>query len=96
VPALALMVLLAGCGTGNEYLLGQDLFEQSCSVCHGPAGLGGIGVDIGPGSDAAINLSDEQIAGTIVVGPGNMPGFKRLSDEQVASLVEYVRRLQGK
>jgi len=94
IAAIALLAIsLSGCGS-DEQLLGKDLFDHSCAVCHSVDGSGGFGVDIGPGSNAALNLTDEQIAGVIRVGPGSMPGFGRLSDEQVASLVQYVRSLE--
>jgi len=94
---MAFSMLLASCGS-TEGLFGKDLFEQSCQTCHradgSGGGSGGPGKAIGPGSDAVF-LSDDQIAGVIRAGPGVMPSFKRLTDEQVASLVEYVRQLQG-
>lgn len=90
---MALILMLSGCARSNEYLLGEDLFVRSCAVCHGIDGHGGIGLDIGPGSNTDLNLRDDQISGAITVGPGNMPGFSRLTPEQVASLVAYVRSL---
>jgi mono/diheme cytochrome c family protein len=60
-------------------------------VCHGLDGSGGIGTEIDDGSNTDVNLTDEQIAGVITVGPGNMPGFGRLTPGQVDSLVAYVR-----
>ncbi len=88
--ALAL-VTLSGCANSSENLMGEDLYIRSCAACHGLDGDGGIGLDIGRGSNTALNLTDEQIAGVIRVGPGNMPGFPRLTDAQIDSLVEYVR-----
>jgi mono/diheme cytochrome c family protein len=90
--ALAGAVLVAGC-SGSSGLIGRELYEQSCASCHGGLGEGGVGPALDAGSGAA-SLSDEQIAGVIRVGPGSMPGFDHLSDEQVDSLVEYVRTLQ--
>ena len=89
---LVVLVLLGGCAPGDD-LLGEDLYVRSCATCHGLDGDGGIGLDIGPGSNTDLNLSDEQIAGVITVGPGNMPGFPRLTPEQLSSLVSYVRSL---
>jgi mono/diheme cytochrome c family protein len=95
VVVVALVALLsAGCSTSQEDLYGRELYEHSCAVCHGVDGSGGIGFDIGPGSNAALNLTDAQIAGVIEVGPGNMPAFSRLTPEQVRSLVQYVRTLE--
>ena len=90
---VALVAVLSGCGT-DEYLLGRDLYDRSCAACHGIDGRGGsLGSEIGVDSNTDLNLSDDQIAGVITVGPGNMPGFSRLTAEQVASLVDYVRLL---
>jgi mono/diheme cytochrome c family protein len=90
--ALLILLLLGGCAPGDD-LLGEDLYVRSCAACHGLDGVGGIGLDIGPGSNTDLNLTDEQIAGVITVGPGNMPGFPRLTPEQLSSLVAYVRSL---
>lgn len=91
--------MLAGCGGvgigSTEGLFGEDLVHQVCSRCHGPDLGGGIGPALGPGSNAATNLTDEQIAGVLEVGPGAMPSFKQLSDEQVASVIVYLRRFQN-
>lgn len=92
--AALVLVLLSGCGTGpTENLMSEELYIQSCATCHGLEGEGGIGVEIATGSNTDLNLSDEQIGGVITVGPGNMPGFSRLTPEQVDSLVQYVRSL---
>jgi mono/diheme cytochrome c family protein len=86
-------VLVSGCGLSDEYLLGRDLYERSCAACHGVDGNGTIGPEIGQGSNTELNLTAEQIAGVITVGPGNMPGFSRFTPAQVASLVDYVRAM---
>jgi mono/diheme cytochrome c family protein len=88
---LALLLVLGACSVTDEYLLGGDLYDRSCAACHGVDGSGGIGNEIDAGSNTDLNLRDEQIAGVITVGPGNMPGFSRFTDEQVDSLVQYVR-----
>ena len=89
------LLLLSGCATSTEELMGEDLYVRSCAVCHDGDGAGGIGLDIGPGSNTDLNLSDEQIAGVITVGPGNMPGFSRLTPAQVDSLIVYIRSLSS-
>jgi mono/diheme cytochrome c family protein len=88
--AVGLVLLLAGCSS-DGYRVGGDLYEQSCAICHANDGSGGIGPAINGGSNTDLALSDEQIAGVITVGPGNMPGFGRFTAEQVDSLVAYVR-----
>ncbi len=90
---MACLLLLGGCSVTDEYLLGAELYERSCTACHAIDGSGGIGPEIDAGSNTHLNLSDEQIAGVITVGPGNMPAFSRLTTEQVDSLTGYVRSL---
>jgi mono/diheme cytochrome c family protein len=95
IPAATIVVtaiLLAGCSGSTEGLLGRELYNKSCEACHGEDGL--RGTQIGAGSDA-VELTDEQIRGAIEVGPGSMPGFPRLSPEQLDSLVVLVRELQA-
>jgi mono/diheme cytochrome c family protein len=54
-----------------------------------------VGPDIGPGSNADVTLTDDQIAAVITVGPGSMPSFgNSLTEEQIASLVAYIRAVQ--
>ena len=84
--------LLAGCSGSTEGLLGRDLYNKSCQGCHGEDGL--RATQIGAGSPS-VELTDEQLRGAIAVGPGSMPGFPRLSREQLDSLVTFVRELQA-
>jgi mono/diheme cytochrome c family protein len=93
VAAAVIALVVAGCASSDAGLYGRDLFVHSCAMCHRVDGSGGIGPAIGPGSNAALNLTDEQIAGVIEVGPGNMPSFNRLTADQVDSLIAYVRSL---
>ncbi len=89
---IAATALLVGCSGSTEGLLGQELYNKSCELCHGADGR--RGTPIGAGSPA-VELSDEQIRGAITVGPGTMPGFPRFSPEQLDSLVTLVRDLQA-
>lgn len=98
VAILALLAFpLAACGGmgATDDLFGEELVAQVCSRCHGGDLEGGIGPPLGPGSNAATNLTDEQIAGVLDVGPGAMPSFKNLSDEQVAGLIAFLRTVQA-
>ncbi len=95
VVALAAALLLTACGDSTAGLFGEALYERSCAGCHLADGSGAGGPAVGPGSDS-VELTDEQLVGAIRVGPGSMPGFRRFSDEQVESLVVYLRELQAR
>ena len=93
---VVLALLAASCAADStEGKFGEELYEAACAACHRSSGEGGSGFPaIGSGSDAA-SLTDDQLAGVIRVGPGAMPAFSRFSDEQIDSVVAYVRQLQG-
>ncbi len=93
---LATIVLAAAsCSGPTPDTFGRELYEQSCAVCHGANGQGTPGRPaLGPDSNA-VSLTDDQIRGVMAVGPGAMPSFRRLSPEQIDSLVTYLRELQG-
>jgi cytochrome c oxidase cbb3-type subunit 3 len=77
---------------------GARTFNSTCAGCHG---LDGRGSDKGAniaGSGKVRQLSDAQVSAIIsngVAGTG-MPAFRSLSARQIASLVGYLRILQGK
>lgn len=92
LATLVVATVLAGCG-GTEGKFGAELYGESCARCHAADGSGIVGPSLGPGSDTDVELSDEQIRNVIRVGPGVMPSFGRLSDEQIDSLVRFIRSL---
>jgi mono/diheme cytochrome c family protein len=96
IVVLGAVVLLSACGESLEAKFGGELYDAGCARCHGSEGAGGIGPAIGTAdSNTALALTDEMIRGVIRVGPGRMPGFGGLTDEQVDSLVVYLRELQA-
>ncbi|HHC08088.1 MAG TPA: cytochrome c [Actinobacteria bacterium] len=91
--ALAAVVLGTACTDPAVGKTDRELYEAVCARCHGVDLEGGIGPALGPGSRAE-TLTDDQLRGVIEVGPGAMPSFRRLDDDQVDSLVAYLRRRQ--
>lgn len=93
---LVLALLATACGESTEGKYGADLYGAACARCHGGEGQGGRGPAIGTAdANAAQVLTDAQIRGVIRVGPGRMPAFPQLDDDQVESLVEHLRQLQA-
>jgi len=76
-------------------------FRTKCVMCHGPDGSGSV---VGKSlnvpdlrSPVVQKLPDAQLAQIISDGKGGMPSFKSsLSEDQVHSLVAYVRSLRPK
>jgi len=77
---------------------GGDLFKQKCSMCHGADGKGFSALKTPDFTDPKVqaSLSDQQIVDTIKNGKKGtaMPAFgDKLSDDQVQSLLKYIRSL---
>lgn len=79
--------------TGGNLAEGGDLFRLQCAACHAWAGDGGALLH--REAPALHSSTPTQIAEVIRVGPGQMPAFGQaaLTDDQVASVVAYVRYL---
>ena len=91
ISDLAVIPLLQGnIGQGGK------IFRTNCAACHRTAVRGGVLAFAGRNAPQLTNKSRALIAGAIRWGPGTMPAFPPavLSDEQLASTVEYVRFVQ--
>ena len=74
------------------------LYKTNCTSCHGPDGRGSaVGKSLHAAdfhSPQVQQQSDEQLAGVIAQGRGNMPPFgTRLTKDQIDALVKYLRTL---
>ncbi len=75
---------------------GKALFEQNCASCHQPDGRGMPPTF--PALAGNAKLADAAyVIKTVLFGkPGTaMPPFKKLSDEEIAAIVSYVRTAWG-
>ncbi len=68
---------------------GHFLFESNCRLCHG-SDLKGLPPAIPSLVNVGARLSKEQIAATIRQGRGPMPGFAKLTDADVESLIAFL------
>jgi len=88
--------------TAHESVTGAaELYARHCVKCHGKDGRAkGIKRKFSGARNLADpewqdRVSDERIFNVISNGKGRMPAFgKRLSDEEIDSLVQYVRSLK--
>ena len=70
-------------------VLGGEVFSDSCSVCHGSDGGGGVGAALGGVSE---RLSERQHLAVVWSGRGSMPPFGGiLTDAEIAAVVAYQR-----
>ncbi|RME40590.1 MAG: hypothetical protein D6788_03010, partial [Planctomycetota bacterium] len=96
-PEKTLALLKNGEEAGVSARIGRILYDANCATCHGPDGGG----DLGPSLNTQAFLTvvpDRYLVETLIRGrPGTgMPSWRHLSDEDVASLVRYIRTWQRK
>ncbi len=76
---------------------GADLFKSKCAMCHGPDGTK-VNAAMGVKSLASAEIqkqSDAELTTAISKGKGKMPAYSgKLTDDQIKSLVAYVRTLK--
>lgn len=101
---MALALVVAGCGSPEpspdltlprdpaSVAAGMVLYESNCAQCHGADLTGGRG----PGLWDKTALDDAALAETMERGRGlGMPSFgNELSDDEIASIVDYIRSIQ--
>lgn len=77
---------------------GQQLFATTCAACHGLDGMGGERAPNIVTNPHVQKLSAAEISRIVSTGvPGTgMPAFQRLGKPAIASVVAYLRDLQGK
>ncbi|WP_428120733.1 c-type cytochrome [Candidatus Poriferisodalis sp.] len=107
--ALAVAIGLASCGGGDateadvdrlelafasaDVALGNEVFGDSCSVCHGSDGSGGVGAALGGVSE---RLAVRDHLSVVWNGRGSMPPFGGLlTDAEIAAVVAYQRSTFG-
>lgn len=103
-PALALGLLASSAAFAEDAPLlstsgkfdqpsGEALFNQVCQGCHMAQGQGSHGAGAYPALATNIKLGAKVYPVFMVSsGQGGMPGFKKyMDDQQIASVVNYVR-----
>jgi len=101
--SLLLLANIAGASsTSNQTSdTAQTVFKQRCAKCHGEDGRGntetGKSLKVKNLRSVAVQkLSNKQLASVIKNGKSNMPPFKYvMRDDEINSLVEYVRSLRS-
>ena len=87
--------------TESQGVTAEALYAKNCAKCHGKDGrakslrgkMSGARNFTDPQWQARV--SDDTLAASIADGRGSMPSFKKkLSDEQIKSLVAYVRQFK--
>lgn len=72
---------------------GAKVFTNNCAVCHGQQGQGGLGIKF---VGFAGLSNDGNVIRQVLNGGGHMPAFGgKLSDDQIAAVLTYVRNSWG-
>jgi mono/diheme cytochrome c family protein len=83
-PRIATILSLTGDATA-----GGQTYTTVCAACHG---ADGTGVEPNPAlTERVPTLSDEQILTTLLEGKGNMDSYRFLKNQELASVLAYLR-----
>jgi cytochrome c oxidase cbb3-type subunit 3 len=89
-------------GSSRAQSAGETLFKSKCAACHGPDGKGEVpmGKKLGVrnlGSPEVQSQSDAQLTDIVTKGKNKMLAYEgKMSKEQIAQLVAYIRELGKK
>ena len=98
--AISLLLLLGLPAAAEE--TGESLFKAKCAMCHGPDGAGktkmGETLKIPDLHSADVQKkTDAELNTVIAKGKEKMPSYEsKLSKDQIAKLVAYIREIQAK
>ena len=70
-------------------LRGRAIFQNNCRVCHTTANQG-TSTSVTTLADIGVRMNRKQLENVIAQGRGPMPGFPKLSDNDLDSLVAYL------
>ncbi len=76
---------------------GKQIFtnaEPPCAMCHVLQAAGAKG-RVGPSLDQ-LKPTEEQVRSAIQAGPGAMPEYENLSEEDISAVASYVARVAGR
>lgn len=91
--ALFIILVLASAFRSNtDQRTGDDLYRKTCKPCHGTDGTKGM---FGAKNLKLSSLETAAIIQQIREGKGIMPSFKKkFSEDELAMLADYVKRLR--
>jgi quinoprotein glucose dehydrogenase len=73
---------------------GQQVYQDNCSSCHG-VNRAGAPPEIPSLLGIQTKLSDDDVKQTVRQGKGRMPPFTGINDQQVSSLIQYLKSPPG-
>jgi len=72
---------------------GARLFRLNCAACHVASGAGAA-IGTGGIAPSLMQSTPTQVGEAVMIGPGAMPVFGAMTDEDLDDLATYVQRLQ--
>lgn len=77
-------------GGNNPAVIGRDIVQSRCAMCHG-ADLKGAPPAIPSLEGILSRINEDEVQNTVKGGRGSMPAFGEFSDAQLAGIVTYLR-----
>lgn len=98
----ACFITLLAAGTASFAQDAAAIYKSKCQMCHGADGMAdtpaGKSTKARPfNSPEVMKMSDDDLIAVTTNGRNKMPAYKgKLTDDQIKSLVAYIRTLQKK
>jgi cytochrome c oxidase cbb3-type subunit 3 len=102
LPAVASIALALGPSLFGQAETGEAIYKRNCAGCHGADGSGQTAMGrtfklVDLRSAEPQKMTDAQLAEIVTKGKNHMPAYdKKLSHEQIQSVVGYLRELAKK
>ncbi|HSY29514.1 MAG TPA: cytochrome c [Burkholderiaceae bacterium] len=92
----ALMIVALARPASAEDMSGKTLFLKNCSACHQVDGRGIPDAFPALAGNPFVQGSEAEVVSVLLTGRNGMPNFsKRLTDQDVAQIVSYIRNTWG-
>ena len=85
---------------GGDIEAGEAVYKKRCVTCHGPDGSGNpkmakmLKVELAVNTDSVAAMSDVDIRKLLAAGRGKKKPVKGLGEDDVASIIAYLRTLK--
>jgi cytochrome c551 len=89
-----MLLLLLACSHTPDADAGAEVYDRTCSSCHGADGADGVQVNGVPAAilaDVVPGMSDDELTSVIQDGSGEMPA-QGLDDDETADCIAWLRQ----
>jgi cytochrome c6 len=93
-PILLLILILPAIAQSSDVSKGQSIYQQRCSMCHGPTGKGSMAGSPNFKRREGLLQSDQSLLKRIQAGKNACPAYQGiLTDQKIYDVIAYIRTM---